>query len=90
MKNSAPAFVFFAATTTAADIVSLLPLLKKLKCAVPCVTGPADALSCIGGSITTLCKNKVTIGQLSQDCVGKCGIDKKQLDFIFKLLEGFC
>ncbi|KAJ3497650.1 hypothetical protein NLG97_g1744 [Lecanicillium saksenae] len=81
MKVIVPA-LFLTAAVSALDISSLLqqtgPLIKKGKCALPCLYQAANKLECgEGGSVDAICDNIDQITKNSTPCVQKCGIDSQ-------------
>ncbi|KAJ6785590.1 hypothetical protein PWT90_00462 [Aphanocladium album] len=80
MKVSVPVIVLFAATASALDIGQLLgqlkPILKKTKCAAPCVSSIVNKLPCEGSPLTTIYTNMDKVMKEAEPCIAKCAIDK--------------
>lgn len=81
MKMRAATVVLFASMAYALDVGSLLqqagPLLKKAKCAMPCLGKAASSIQCDGsGPIGSLCDNLDQITSKAAPCIKKCGIEK--------------
>ncbi|KAJ6649307.1 hypothetical protein Bhyg_04541 [Pseudolycoriella hygida] len=77
------------------DIGKLLaaigPLIKKAKCAAPCIAEAADNVkSCDNGPLKALCLSIDDIVQSSKGCLKKCGVGKKMTKSTAGFLKQLC
>ncbi|PNY27212.1 Uncharacterized protein TCAP_02860 [Tolypocladium capitatum] len=89
------AVLAFASLACAADVGALLnsikPLLKQVKCAVPCVASGIRQIPCDGGNpLDSICSNVDKIEKNSMQCLQNCHLKSSQVDSITTLVKTAC